>query len=137
MHCGKYLLRHTPMSSLPDHDYERFAPINADGAANPEGVTQFVAGTGGRSHYKFGTPEPTSKVRITGRDGVLRLQLTKKGWEFMAAPKGEVLDRGTRRCHRAAGHPAGEVSFLHINADIDRSCTQRRPTAVWVCGRST
>jgi hypothetical protein len=64
-------------------------------------VTQFVAGTAGRSHHKFRDPKPTRKVRITGRDGVLRLQLTKKGyaWEFMAAPKGEVLDRGIRQCH--------------------------------------
>jgi hypothetical protein len=84
-----------------DHDYERFKPMNADGEADPEGVTQFVAGTGGRSHYKFRTPKPTSKVRITGRDGVLRLQLTKQGyaWEFTAAPKGDVLDRGTGQCH--------------------------------------
>jgi hypothetical protein len=72
-----------------DHDYERFAPMNADGEANPAGVTQFVAGTGGASHYKFRTPGLTSKVRITGRYGVLRLQLMERayGWEFMAAPK--------------------------------------------------
>jgi hypothetical protein len=40
-----------------------------------------------------------------GGDGVLRLQLTKQEyeWEFTAAPKGEVLDRGTGQCHRAAG----------------------------------
>jgi hypothetical protein len=84
-----------------DHDYERFTPMNADGEADREGMTQFVAGTGGLSHYKFRDPKPTSKVRITGRDGVLRLQLTKQEyeWEFTAAPKGEVLDRGTGQCH--------------------------------------
>jgi acid phosphatase type 7 len=84
-----------------DHDYERFTPMNADGEADPTGVTQFVAGTGGRSHYKFRTAKPTSKVRITGRDGVLRLQLTEHryAWEFTAAPKGEVLDRGNGHCH--------------------------------------
>jgi hypothetical protein len=84
-----------------DHDYERFTPMNADGEADPKGVTQFVAGTGGRSHYKFRTPKPTSKVRITGRHGVLRLQLTEQGyaWEFTAAPKGEVLDSGNGQCY--------------------------------------
>ena len=84
-----------------DHDYERFTPMNADGEAHPRGVRQFVAGTGGASHYKFRNPEPTSKVRITGRHGVLRLQLTKQGyaWEFTAAPRTEVLDSGNGQCH--------------------------------------
>jgi hypothetical protein len=84
-----------------DHDYERFTPMNADGEADPEGVMQFVAGTGGRSHYEFRNPKPTSKVRITGRNGVLRLQLTEQAyaWEFTAAPRGEVLDSGNGQCH--------------------------------------
>jgi hypothetical protein len=84
-----------------DHDYERFTPMNADGEADPEGVMQFVVGTGGRSHYKFRNPKPTSKVRITGRHGALRLQLTEQAytWEFTAAPRGEVLDSGNSQCH--------------------------------------
>jgi acid phosphatase type 7 len=84
-----------------DHDYERFTPMNADGEADPEGVVQFVAGTGGASHYKFSNPNPGSKVRITGRNGVLRLQLTEQAyaWEFTAAPRGEVLDSGNGQCH--------------------------------------
>ena len=84
-----------------DHDYERFTPMNADGEADPEGVTQFVAGTGGQSHYKFRSPKPTSKVRITGRDGVLRLQLIEQAyaWEFTSAPRGDVLDSGNGQCH--------------------------------------
>lgn len=84
-----------------DHDYERFTPMNAKGEADPAGVTQFVAGTGGASHYKFRDPELTSKVRITGRHGVLRLQLIEQGyaWEFMAAPRDEVLDSGNSQCH--------------------------------------
>jgi acid phosphatase type 7 len=84
-----------------DHDYERFAPMNADGEADPAGLTQFVAGTGGASHYKFRNPEATSKVRITGHDGVLRLELTELGyaWEFTTAPRAEVLDSGSGQCH--------------------------------------
>ena len=84
-----------------DHDYERFTPMNADGEADPDGVRQFVAGTGGRSHYQFRSPKPTSKVRITGRDGVLRLQLIEQAyaWEFTSAPRGDVLDSGNGQCH--------------------------------------
>jgi hypothetical protein len=75
--------------------------MNANGMADPKGVTQFVVGTGGASHYKFHHPERTSKVRIAGRNGVLRLQLTEQGyaWEFTAAPQGEVVDSGNSQCH--------------------------------------
>jgi hypothetical protein len=84
-----------------DHDYERFAPMNADGKGEPEGMTQFVVGTGGASHYQFHNPEPTSKFRMTGQNGVLRLQLTQQGyaWEFTVAPTGEVLDSGNSECY--------------------------------------
>jgi hypothetical protein len=84
-----------------DHDYERFVPMNADGKADPRGVTEFVAGTGGASHYRFQTPEATSAVRITARNGVLRMQLTEQGyaWEFLGAPNGETLDTGNAQCH--------------------------------------
>jgi hypothetical protein len=84
-----------------DHDYERFVPMNADGQAEPTGLTAFVAGTGGASHYKFHNPERTSVARITGRNGVLRLQLGEQGyaWQFIAAPNGQVLDSGNAECH--------------------------------------
>jgi hypothetical protein len=83
-----------------DHDYERFTPMSADAEADSEGVTQFVVGTGGASHYKFHNPEPTSTVRITGRNGVLRLQLTAEAfsWQFLEAPSGAVLDSGDAHC---------------------------------------
>ena len=84
-----------------DHDYERYVPMSADGEADPaKGMTQMVAGTGGASHYKFHNPEPTSAVRITGRNGVLRLQLFPEAfaWQFLQAPDGEILDSGTTEC---------------------------------------
>jgi Glycosyl hydrolase family 99/Calcineurin-like phosphoesterase len=84
-----------------DHDYERFAPMNADGDADSKGATEFVVGTGGASHYKFQNPLPTSIARISGRNGVLRLQLTEQAyaWQFTEAPNGEVLDNGSSQCH--------------------------------------
>ena len=87
--------------SAHDHDYERYVPMNADGDAAPaKGLTQIVAGTGGASHYQFHNPEPTSAVRITGRNGVLRLQLLPEAfaWQFLQAPNGEILDSGTTDC---------------------------------------
>jgi hypothetical protein len=84
-----------------DHDYERFVPMNAQGKADPKGMSQFVAGTGGASHYLIHNPEATSAARSTGRNGVLRLQLTARAyaWEFLAAPDNEVLDSGTAQCN--------------------------------------
>jgi hypothetical protein len=47
-----------------DHDYERFAPLNADGGEDLDhGVRQFVVGTGGGSHYAPGSPVPGSQAR--------------------------------------------------------------------------
>ncbi len=65
-----------------DHDYERFAPMNADGEADPKGLTEFVVGTGGASHYRFQNPEAASAVRITGHNGVLRMQLTQQAYRM-------------------------------------------------------
>ena len=39
-----------------DHEYERFAPQNPSGVADPKGIREFVVGTGGASHYAFATP---------------------------------------------------------------------------------
>ena len=84
-----------------DHDYERYVPMNADGGSDPaRGVTEIVVGTGGASHYRFHEPDPTSTVRLTGQNGVLRLQLSPEAfsWQFLQAPKGEVLDSGSTQC---------------------------------------
>ncbi|RPH35388.1 MAG: alkaline phosphatase, partial [Chloroflexi bacterium] len=43
-----------------DHQYERFVPMNADGEADPDGLVEFVVGTGGRSLYGFAEILPTS-----------------------------------------------------------------------------
>jgi len=37
-----------------DHNYQRFAPQDPNGKADPErGIREFVVGTGGRSHYSI------------------------------------------------------------------------------------
>ena len=87
--------------SAHDHDYERYVPMDASGDADPaKGVTQMVVGTGGASHYTFHSPDPTSAVRIAGRNGVMRLQLFPEAfaWQFLEAPDGEILDSGNTKC---------------------------------------
>ena len=64
-------------------------------------MTEFVVGTGGDSHYRLHLPVEGSARRITGRYGVLRLQLRDGAfsWTFLTAPNGVVADAGTTTCH--------------------------------------
>ena len=85
-----------------DHDYERFAPVDADGRADPEhGMRQLVVGTGGATLYKFGAAaHANSEVRIADHWGVMKLTLHAESydWEFLAVD-GVVRDSGWTRCH--------------------------------------
>ena len=85
-----------------DHVYERFAPQTAEGARDPDrGVRQFVVGTGGRSRYSFGAPEPNSEARIDTAWGVLHLRLRGGSyhWRFVAQPGSQATDSGSAGCH--------------------------------------
>lgn len=80
--------------------YERFAPQNPDGKADPAGMRQFIVGTGGTGSNPFDTAMPNSEVRKTGVFGVLKLTLDAGSytWEFVPTTGG-VLDRGTGSCN--------------------------------------
>jgi calcineurin-like phosphoesterase family protein len=85
-----------------DHDYERFAPQDADGRAEPEnGVRQFVAGTGGRAEYRWGRIDAHSEVRNNDTFGVLALTLHPDSydWEFVPVDGATFTDKGSARCH--------------------------------------
>jgi len=83
-----------------DHDYERFAQLDAGGAPSDQGIREFVVGTGGDSHYKIHTPATGSQVRIAGQYGVLELVLGDGGydWTFRSV-SGRTLDAGSTKCH--------------------------------------
>jgi hypothetical protein len=84
------------------HSYERFAPMNPAGAADPaRGVRQFVVGTGGDNFSGFGTVVANSQVRKTGIFGVLKLNLhpSSYDWSFVADPSTPWSDSGTGTCH--------------------------------------
>ena len=91
-----------------DHDYERFAPQDADGEADrARGMRQFVVGTGGAYATPFLWPRANSEVRDANRSGVLKLVLGERGytWEFLEAtydgfPNGQPPDRGSGTCHK-------------------------------------
>lgn len=83
-----------------DHAYERFAPQDPRQRADRAGIREFVVGTGGRSHYGFGTPEPNSEVRNSHTFGVLELTLRADGydWRFVAEAGGTFEDSGSDTC---------------------------------------
>jgi hypothetical protein len=86
-----------------DHIYERFAPQNADGAANSaRGTRAFIAGTGGAELYLLGTPLPNSEVRDNTTHGVLRLTLGQDtySWQFVPVGGGAARDAGKGTCNR-------------------------------------
>jgi hypothetical protein len=89
------------------HNYERFAPVNATGAADPTafGVPEIVVGTGGAGAHGFTTPPTTSLVRNSGTAGVLVLKLHPASfdWQFVPVPGKTFTDAGTRAVH---GPPA-------------------------------
>jgi acid phosphatase type 7 len=82
-----------------EHEYERFAPLDAGGAvATTAGTREFVAGTGGRDLYGFGGSVTGSEFRLA-EHGVLFLHLgaTSYQWDFRDAT-GMVRDSGSTAC---------------------------------------
>ena len=85
-----------------DHDYERFAPQNADGGADTaRGIREFVVGTGGKNHRPFGVTKPNSEVRDATAFGVLKLTLRDKAydWQFIPEAGKSFTDSGSGTCH--------------------------------------
>ena len=84
-----------------DHDYERFAPQDPSGDADPEkGIREFVVGTGGAGLREFADVVANSEIRASITHGVLALTLSdgSYAWEFHAVEDG-FEDRGTGECH--------------------------------------
>ena len=85
-----------------EHVYERFAPQTPAAVADPAaGIRQFTVGTGGASHYTFGTIQPNSEVRNGTAYGVLKLTLhaTSYDWQFVPVAGATFTDSGTGNCH--------------------------------------
>jgi len=85
-----------------DHDYERFAPQDPHGKADPKrGIREFVVGTGGKNHREFGSTKPNSEVRNNDTFGVLKLTLQPAGykWKFLPEAGKTFTDEGSGSCH--------------------------------------
>jgi acid phosphatase type 7 len=84
------------------HDYERFAPMNADGVLDrTRGMREFVVGTGGAFFTGIGSGKPNSEVRQNSAFGVLKLTLrpTSYDWRFVPEAGETFTDTGSQACH--------------------------------------
>ena len=83
-----------------EHNYERFAALDAEGRPTDRGIRQFVVGTGGRSHYRLGERLPGHEAGNDTTFGVLELTLRADGydWRFVPVEGGEFTDSGSAPC---------------------------------------
>ncbi len=83
-----------------NHMYERFAPQNADGRADPSGPRQFVVGTGGYTLYGRARAQANSEVLESDTWGVLKLTLKSSSytWEFVPVQGRSFRDAGSGSC---------------------------------------
>jgi acid phosphatase type 7 len=86
-----------------DHDYERFAPQDPNGATDPaQGIREFVVGTGGKNHRPFHATDKNSEMRNADAFGVLQLTLHSHAydWSFIPEAGKSFTDSGSASCHR-------------------------------------
>ena len=83
-----------------EHHYERFAPQTSSGEPDPEGIRQFIVGTGGKELRPTVGVVPNSEAIIDHAFGVLQLTLAPDAyeWSFFTADGAEA-DAGTGTCH--------------------------------------
>lgn len=87
--------------SAHSHNYERLAPMLADGTRDDaRGIRSFVVGTGGKGLHGFLTPIPNAEARDDTSFGVLKLTLrdSSYAWEFVALEDGGFTDAGSATC---------------------------------------
>jgi hypothetical protein len=83
------------------HNYERFAPQSPTGQPDPNGIREFVVGTGGRDLQPLRQRRPNSEVQSTNSFGVLFITLRDGAydWRFVPVAGSDFSDAGLTRCH--------------------------------------
>lgn len=82
-----------------NHNYERFAPRSPGGSADPNGVTEFVVGTGGKFLMPFTATPPSTGFHDDTHFGVLRMTLHASSYDWaLVTVDGTVTDQGTAPC---------------------------------------
>jgi hypothetical protein len=89
------------MLSGHDHTYQRWTPMNAAGAADPNGVREVVAGTGGEELFSILGSRPTLEAANNTTFGLVQLVLHPNGYDaqFVATAGGGFTDTFSGSCH--------------------------------------
>ncbi len=81
------------------HSYERFLPMDQNGNPDPDGPTEIIAGTGGKSHGSNVSPNPNVVDDDFDDFGVLQLTLHAGSADFaFKTVSGTTPDSGTISC---------------------------------------
>jgi VCBS repeat-containing protein len=105
-----------------DHNYERFAPQDPNGVADPNGIREFVVGTGGAGHTAFNSPLAQNSVIRNNTDwGVLKLTLhpTSYDWEFIPIAGDTFTDSGSAICTTSSTNNAPIAADDSYTTDED------------------
>lgn len=116
-----------------NHLYARFAPQNPDSAPDPNGIRQFVVGTGGASLSSVPTNLPNIEKQSATTFGILSLTLHPNSYDFDFVPdptSGGFTDSGTESCHGAA--PSGDAPGQVTAAKVVSGSTTDRAVSVTV-----
>jgi Calcineurin-like phosphoesterase len=87
-----------------DHNYQRFARLNANGQVRGNGTAQFIVGSGGHGIQQTNRGDSRARrvVDAEGTFGALRLVLNRKGAEYRyVTVDGRVRDAGVIPCSDA------------------------------------
>jgi acid phosphatase type 7 len=85
-----------------NHNYERFALQNSMRNPDPNGMREFVVGTGGASLDTSTKPlAPNEEIRSAAAYGYIKLTLKTNSydWQFIAQPGVNFTDSGSGICH--------------------------------------
>ncbi len=101
------------------HHYERFAKLNAAGAASSTGMRFFVVGTGGSGTRGMqDTAKPNSEQIIGGdQRGVLRMAFADNGysWDWVGAPDAIWADTGSSTTTKPNPSTGDDSGFNLVN----------------------
>ncbi len=105
-----------------DHDYERFAPQDPGGRADPShGIRQFVVGTGGTDLRARASTAANSQV-FSSTHGVLRLTLRADAydWAFVPIAGKTFKDSGTAATHEPPGARTTKTFAISDDTYVDQ-----------------
>ena len=102
-----------------DHDYQRWQPLDGAGTVDPDGITEFVVGTGGHGIQQFELSDPrlATGVDANGSFGALRLVLNQDGAAYrFVTVDGVTRDSGSVACNATAPDTAPPTEPTNLTA---------------------